>query len=297
MAANLDGGMKSLLTLVLAQISIPGWLAPYPDATPQVKTFQAYTESSYTTTATPAAVTEHYRKLFQSAGLDFVANSDGVGTNVRAAMPECDLLLSIRPQSPGSSVKVSCAAKSPSYNTEVASTAVTTTTSRTGTARRIQMPPPAPSAAEMMERHNQRVAELGIHRVYQDAPAPPLVWPEWLVHLSGTRLSYARGVDDSHCEYLESKFKSTTPMTKIFTFYEDLLKGNGYRVYNSKLGTGHTMSGVQQNADGYVEGNNYPNGSPGPRTVIHVNFSRFYLNEPITVRVRFTTYSFKAPRL
>jgi hypothetical protein len=85
-------------------------------------------------------------------------------------------------------------------------------------------------------------------------------------------------------------------MTAIFTFYEDLLNANGYKVYNSSLGTGSTMSGVQQNANGYVEGDNYPDGQPGPRTVIHVSFSRFYLNEPITVRVRFTPYDYKAPR-
>jgi hypothetical protein len=120
------------------------------------------------------------------------------------------------------------------------------------------------------------------------------VWPGWLVHVSGSRLQRERGVDQSGKEYLESKYTSTAPMTQIYTFYKDLLASNGYPVYSSELGTGHTMSGVQQNADGHVEGDNYPNGSPGARTVIRVDFSRFYLNEPIKVRVRFTTYDFKA---
>ena len=292
--------MKCLLAAALlvaplhAQITMPAWLAPYPESTPQIRSFPAYTESSYTTAATPAAVLDHYRKLFETAGLAFVPNSDGVGNNVRTSVPECDLLLSIRPQSTGSSVRVNCAAKSPSYTTEVAS--ITTTPPRTGQARRIQPPPPAPSTAEMMERHQQMVATLGIHPVYQDAPAPPLVWPGWLVHLDGSRLGPSRGVDQSRQQYLEAKYRTTAPMTAIFTFYEDLLKANGYPVHNSKLGTGSTMRGVQQNADGYVEGTNYPNGHPGPRTVIRVDFSRFYLNEPISVRVRFTTYSFEAPR-
>jgi hypothetical protein len=290
--ANLDGGMKCLLAVMLAQISIPGWLAPYPEAAPQTKTFQAYTEASYTTPAAPAVVIEHYRKLFETAGLPFVANSDGMGTNVRASLPECDVLLSIRPQSAGSSVRVTCAAKSPAYNTEISST--TTTAPRAGAPGRIQPRSPTLTAAEVKERHDKLVAEMGIHRVHEDAPAPPLVWPGWLVHVSGGRLQRERGVDQSGKEYLESKYTSTAPMTQIYTFYKDLLASNGYPVYSSELGTGQTMSGVQQNADGHVEGDNYPNGSPGARTVIRVDFSRFYLNEPIKVRVRFTTYDFKA---
>jgi hypothetical protein len=265
---------------------MPAWLAPYPEATPQTKTFAAYSESIYVTSAAPAVVLDHYRKLFETAGLPFVANSDGVGTNVRASAAECDLLLAVRPQSTGTSVRVSCAAKSPSYNTEVSSTLT-----RAGGTRRV---PATPSSTEMKERHEKLVAEMGIHPKYEDAPAPPLVWPAWLVHLNGGRLAPQRGVDQSGRDYLESKFKSTAPMTAIFTFYEDLLSANGYKVYSSKLGTGQTLSGVTQNADGYVEGDNYPDGHPGPRTEIRVDFSRFYLNEPISVRVRFTTHPYKA---
>jgi hypothetical protein len=291
-----DNGMKSLLAVMLAQISIPGWLVPYPEATPQTKTFAAYTESSYTTPATPAAVTEHYRKLFTDAGMQFVANSDGVGTNVRASAPECDLLLSIRPQGTGASVRLSCAAKSPAYGTEVASTTTMPSRNVAGAPRRIASPQPAANFEEMKARHDQLVAEMGIHKQRADAPAPSLVWPSWLVHVSGSKLALERGVDQSHKDYLAAKYKSTAPMSQIYKFYEDLLNANDYRVYSSKLGTGQTMSGVSQNADGYVEGANYPDGHPGPWTVIRVDFSRFYLNEPISVRVRFTTYPYEAPR-
>jgi hypothetical protein len=286
--------MKSLLAVVLAQISIPGWLVPYPDTAPQTKTFAAYTEVSYTTPASPAAVIEHYQKLFTDAGMQFVANSDGVGTNVRGSAPECDLLLSIRPQPSGTAVRLTCAAKSPSYGTEVASTMPVR--AGVGGTRRIAPLPPAPSAEEMKARHDQLVAEMGIHKQRADAPAPPLVWPAWLVHVSGAKLSRDRGVDQSGHEYLQSKYTSTAPMSQIYRFYEDLLDANGYKVYNSSLGTGQTMSGVKQNASGYVEGDNYPDGHPGPRTTIRVDFSRFYLNEPISVRVRFTPYSYQAPR-
>ena len=148
----------------------------------------------------------------------------------------------------------------------------------------------------MKERHDKLVAEMGNHRTYEDAPAPPLIWPAWLVHLSGSKLSPKSGVDQSHRDYLESRYKSTAPMTSIYTFYEDLMNANGYRVHTSKLGTGQTLSGVTQNADGYLEGTNYPNGHPGPRTVVRVDFSRFYLNEPIDVRLRITTFSYESPR-
>ena len=82
-------------------------------------------------------------------------------------------------------------------------------------------------------------------------------------------------------------------MTKIYTFYKDLINSNGYTVRRSELGTGSTSTGIQQNAIASVEANQYLSGSPGPYTEIKVNLSRMYLNEPITVRVRFTTYAFK----
>jgi hypothetical protein len=150
--------------------------------------------------------------------------------------------------------------------------------------------------AEGMERHKKLVAEMGIHPVYQDAPAPPLVWPDWLVHLRGAKLSIVKGVDESHRDFLKSNFVTSAPMTEVFKFYEDLLNAYDYHVYSSKLGTGQTLSGVVQNADGYVEGANYPQGHPGPETVIRISFSRFYLNEPIKVEIRFTTHAFEAPK-
>ena len=152
------------------------------------------------------------------------------------------------------------------------------------------------SVEDLKARHEKAVAEMNIHPKYEDAPAPPLVWPDWLTHVNGARLSRERGVDQSGKAYLQATYKTSAPMTSIYTFYQDALKAHAYPVYSSELGTGSTISGVRQNASGHVEGDNYPNGHPGPRTVINVSFSRFYLNEPITVRIRFTTYEFKAPR-
>jgi hypothetical protein len=137
---------------------------------------------------------------------------------------------------------------------------------------------------------------MGIHRQYQDAPAPPLVWPDWLLGVDGARLKPQRGTDQSHNDILRVEYRTTAPMTRVFAFYKDLLNAHGYPVYSSELGTGHTISGVQQNAGGHVEGANYPDGTPGPRTEIRVTFSRFYLNEPIRVTIKFTTYAFQAPK-
>ena len=148
----------------------------------------------------------------------------------------------------------------------------------------------------MKESHARRVAELGIHPTYHDAPAPPLVWPSWLVHIKGAEVRPQQGVDESRKAYLKVRYVSNLPMTTIYNFYEDLLNANEYRVHTSRLSTGQTISGIVQNAWGYVEGTNYPDGAPGPRTVIHVSFSRSKLNEPITVEMRFTVYEFVAPK-
>jgi hypothetical protein len=56
------------------------------------------------------------------------------------------------------------------------------------------------------------------------------------------------------------------------------------------------MTGVQQNATGYVEGSNYPDGAPGASSDIYVSFSRSVLNGPITVTLRFTTHDYIASR-
>jgi hypothetical protein len=55
------------------------------------------------------------------------------------------------------------------------------------------------------------------------------------------------------------------------------------------------MNGVAQNKDGYVEGTYYPDGSPGPRTVIRVDCWRLERNAPVNVTIRVTTYDHKAP--
>ncbi|HSC46441.1 MAG TPA: hypothetical protein VLC94_11430 [Candidatus Acidoferrum sp.] len=120
--------------------------------------------------------------------------------------------------------------------------------------------------------------------------APPLVWPGWLVHVDGVQLKIQQGADGSKRNYLLATFYTHEPMTKIQSFYEDLLKTYDYRVVTAGLETGHTMSGTSQNAWGHVEGDNYPDGQPGPYTSIRVDFGRSVLNGPIRVNIKLTAH-------
>jgi len=87
------------------KVSLPAWLSPYPGA--HVESSKA-TETSYTVAAKPDDVIAHYRKLLVSQALPFIPNFDGMGTSVRAAAAECDLLLKIRESDSGTSIRVSC---------------------------------------------------------------------------------------------------------------------------------------------------------------------------------------------
>jgi len=290
-----------------APLVMPSWLTPYPgaNAATQVST-SALVETSYTTSAKPEAVIAHYRQLFDAAGVRFTSNFDGSGTSIRGAAAECDLLIKIREESTGTSVRVSCATKSAAP----LSGAGVVVTNGSGGRSSSQTPPHQLFDAEKYRaEHRQRMADnsaaLERHiannkagrfdeQVYPHAPEndpPPLVWPSWLVHIRGGPLNPEEGVDQSRVKYLMSKYVSGAPMTAIYNFYEDLLNGHGYRVYSSKLATGQTIEGIIQNADGYLEGANHPYDVSGPRTIIRVTFSRFHLNDPIDVRIKFTAHA------
>ena len=83
----------------------------YPGATPNSRVMGGLLESTYTTAARPAQVLEHYRGLFEAAGLRFQPNRDGIGTVIRGDAAECELLILIRERPPGTFVDVNCAAK------------------------------------------------------------------------------------------------------------------------------------------------------------------------------------------
>lgn len=281
---------------------LPSWLENYPGATPAVQASDGMVESSYTAAnAQLAEVLGHYQKLFEAAKLSFEANPDGIGTTIRAAAKECDLLIHLREKNGGTFVDVYCS--TPSANP--AGTAVMTPSQpvRGGAARVPVSAQPRPLSAQTapqipadaMARHKQLAAEMGIGRQHPDAPAPPLVWPSWLTHVEGAALRPERGLSPANDETLTARYVTQAPMTELRDFYRDLLNGHGYAA-RTELSTGHTLAGVQQNAYGSVEGSNYPDGAPGARTEIAVKFDRSVLNGPITVTLRFTTHAYIASR-
>ena len=269
---------------------MPAWLANYPGVEAQTNAVKSLVEVTYVAPAKPGEVALHYRKLFQEQNLPFAPSFDGMGTVVRGTAPECDLMISIRAQGSGTAVRVDCTARSSGGGDSW--TAVGGSHGPTPG----NMPPKMAANWEQMMARQEQFRQQ-IHKPIPPAPAPPLVWPEWLVHIDGRKLSPQAGVDQSQNQILKCRYVTSRPMTAIHTFYKDLLTANDYKVYRAKLETGQTISGVVQNADGYVEGDNYPNGSPGPWTEIHVSFSRMHLNDPITVDVKFTTYAFKGANL
>ena len=174
--------------------TVPPWLESYLGATTTVRSSDSIVESSYTTSAQPADIVKHYSTLLEAAGLPFQPNSDGIGTSIRAVAHECDLLIQIRSSPEGSFVKVNCSAKtqspSPSSPSDVTAISSQPQSTRVGAAR-IPSTAPAPPrphlrSADFMQMHQQKAAEMGIHREYHDVPAPPLVWPSRLVHITGT---------------------------------------------------------------------------------------------------------------
>ncbi len=280
--------------------SLPPWLETYPGARPTIQSSDSLVESSYTVAAQPDDLVAHYRKLFAAESLPFQPNADGIGTSIRAAARECDLLIQIRSHLEGTFVKVSCAvnppASSPSSPSDVKVTSGRPQSTRVGAASATPArPQPSPSSADVMQRHQQIVAEMGIHRERHDAPAPPLIWPAWLVDIRGAAVRTQRGVDQSKNAVLTARYTTNTPMTEIYSFYRDLLNSHEYPA-RSSMSTGQTITGVVQNALGYVEGSNYPDGAPGAYSVIHVSFDRDVLNGPITVTLRFTTHEYIAKR-
>ncbi|HEY6391293.1 MAG TPA: hypothetical protein VIX89_08450 [Bryobacteraceae bacterium] len=105
-----------LVFVMLAMAAaLPAWLIPYSGAKEETQTALASRiEVVYTTDAKPDQVVTHYQHLLEAAGLPFLPSFDGIGTSIRVASAECDLLIKIREQGAGTQARVSCAAKSTS---------------------------------------------------------------------------------------------------------------------------------------------------------------------------------------
>jgi hypothetical protein len=289
--------MSRNLYLVFAVVAmanagaLPAWLESYPGATPTVHSSEALVESKYMIAAQAEDVVEHYRKLFQDAGLAFHPNSDGVGTSIRGEAPECDLLIQIRSRDEGTLVNVNCSAKTQGSSSPPMPTEIRVISSGASSPR----VPVHVSGDDMMQRHHQIAMEMGLHRVHPDAPAPPLVWPSWLTHVGGGALRPTSGMNPAKDAMLRAQYTTTVPMTEIAKFYRDALDSHEYPARGG-MTTGVTSTGIQQNAQGNLEGFNYPDGAPGAYSTIDISYGQSVLNGPITVTIRFTTHEYIAKR-
>jgi hypothetical protein len=252
---------------------LPSWLLTFPGANVTRQNLSAMSVVSFTTTDPPEAVLDHYRQLFEENGLPFAPTSSRFANNVRATADCGELSISIASRASGSSVRVSCSVK---LQPRVVKS--------TGNYEQ--------DVANMNEAHRQAVAEMGIGRARPAAPAPPLTWPAWLAEVEGGLPAVRKGADQAGNGMLRAHYVSGSPMSQIFSFYKDLLSANGYQVYRGYVKTGQTQSGIKQNATGCVEGSLYPDGFPGPRAEIRVDFSRMNLKDPITVNIRFTGFAY-----
>jgi hypothetical protein len=290
---------------------LPAWLVPYPGAEPQVNALPEIAETYYTTGAAPEQAISHLRKIFDSAGVPFLPNRDGIGTSIRASVPECDLLIKVRAEDPGSSVRVNCSAKS-AVGTPAGGSPITVIET-TGT-RASAYPRPRPRTFEEAKRagdehtrqvlaqaeadHQRRISDMTrfdkpvpasvIRDSFYHQDAPPLAWPAWLVQ-EGTNQppKPVAGTGDGK-RHLESRYKTSLAMTHLYQFYEALFKANGLRIGTAHLSTGQTIVGnIVQNASGDVEASRSEDGTVnGPATHVKASFHRNYLNEPITVTLR-----------
>jgi hypothetical protein len=131
------------------------------------------------------------------------------------------------------------------------------------------------------------------NRNHRDMAAPPLVWPDWLGHVRGAAMPAKKGVNPAKEGFMTVRYITNVPMSEIFDFYDNLLKAHDYRP-RGELATGHTQSGIQQNALGRLDAFNYPEGFPGAYSEIEVSMDRTVLNGPITVSIYFRTHDYKA---
>jgi hypothetical protein len=270
------GGVLLLAASVCAQSqpTLPPWLLAYPGAHLVRSNLSAMSAASFTTADAPETVVAYYAQAFQSQGLLFAPASNRFNTTIRADADCGELSVSVMKRADGASVQLNCRVK---FQPQVPRS--------TGSH--------AQDVANMMETHRQAVAALGIGRERPPAPAPPLEWPAWLTRAEGGLPTVHQGSDPSYAGMLKAEYVSRLPMSELFGFYKDLLSANGYQINQGHVQTGQTSSGIQQNADGVVEGDVYPDGFPGPYIEIRVNFSRTHLNDPIRVNIGFRTQAYE----
>jgi hypothetical protein len=244
------GGSFAIALVVWGQASaVPPWLVSYPGADARTQSMPGLVESTYETAAGASEVIAHYRRLFEGAGFEFHANFDGVGTSVRAAAAEGDVLILIRAQGKGTAVRVDIAAK----------------------AAPVAAPPPAPVVPAVRARveksgreHVQNMEKYDQPMTPPRRPPPPaLVWPAWLINVDKSRLEIEKGVDRVGLKTLHCRYVSDAERNAIQEFYTELLNGHGFpvRMQSSAAWPAHLK--------GWVEASDHAIGE-GPRIEIRI---------------------------
>ena len=253
--------------------SLPAWLEVYPGATAKTKRTPGLVESTYETAANPAEVIAHYRKLFQTAGLSFQPSFDGMGTVVRGAAPEGDLLISIRRQGAQTAVRVDLTAKSAAFTSTAQPATPPASTPRS---------PYLKNAAQIAAYNQQRNDEIeekerrGVENMEKyDKPVypsqrpklPDPVWPAWLVHVDGAPLQIVKGVEIG-LKTLSVSFVTYSERNAVQEFYASLLTANGFRIRQQ---SGPTWP---RTSKAWIEAADHPIGE-GPLTEIRMEIGPY----------------------
>ena len=117
-----------------------------------------------------------------------------------------------------------------------------------------------------MEKYDKPVAPR------RGPPVPGLAWPAWLVHIEGQQLQVRQTLNNSSMMAFSSTYTTNTDSESIRAFYADLLTYNGYSVDPIYTNNFPRLRGSSGGHMGSVKGVAYPNGSPGPRVEILVQY-------------------------
>jgi len=265
------------ISIGLRATELPDWVTPYPGAMPVVKATAGMAVSTYVTAASAEAVIAHYKGVWEAAGQAFAANFNGTGTSIRGTAAECDLLVVVREEDAGSHVKTTCATRTQVAATDGAREVV----SSNGSVRGRRAMPPMPTPRPMSDFDNP---------VHPFTPRDPdwvkLEWPGWFVPMmpGATKgLDIRETEDGKGRRILASRYRTTRPMSELYAYYQNVMNTYGFKVVDSRLATGSTIHGVQQNKTGHVKGTYEPRGMGRGGMATVARFSRENLNDPILV--------------
>lgn len=114
-------------------------------------------------------------------------------------------------------------------------------------------------STERMEKYDKPVAPQ---------PRPAVSWPAWLVHIEGQPLRAQK----QSSSMISASYTTNMDSDSIRAYYADLLSYNGYSVDPIYTSSSRIHSNSPSSHMGSVKGVSYPNGSPGPRIEILVQF-------------------------